>query len=144
MPLGFLAGFLSTLIFQQLALALLWWAGIASFGPYSMAATRPLGVPAVFSLAFWGGVWGIVFALLESRFRVASGYWIIAFLFGAIFPTLVALLIVLPLKGGPIGGGWHAPLLATAFIINGAWGIGTALILRGLSCWTHTTHHVAA
>ena len=30
-------------------------------------------------------------------------------------------------------GGWHTPLLITAFIVNGAWGIGTGLILRILS-----------
>jgi hypothetical protein len=40
---------------------------------------------------------------------------------------------VLPLKGQPIGGGWHAPLLLTAPLINGAWGIGTGLILSLLS-----------
>jgi hypothetical protein len=49
---NFIAGFLATLIFHQLALALLWWLGIAPFAPFSMAATRPLGVPAVISLAF--------------------------------------------------------------------------------------------
>ena len=60
-------------------------------------------------------------------------YWITAFVFGAVFPTLVALLLVLPLKGQPIGGGWRAPLLLTAPLINGAWGIGTGVILNALS-----------
>ena len=32
-----------------------------------------------------------------------------------------------------MGGGWHAPLLITAPIVNGAWGIGTGLILRILT-----------
>ncbi|MDW7710375.1 MAG: hypothetical protein SCH98_07845 [Deferrisomatales bacterium] len=40
---GFLAGFLATLVFHQLTLASLWGAGIAPFGPFFMAATRPLG-----------------------------------------------------------------------------------------------------
>lgn len=130
---SFIAGFFATLIFHQLALALLWWAGVAPFAPFSMAATQPLGVPAVISLAFWGGVWGIVFGLVDNRFPTGSGYCVMAFLFGAILPTLVALLVVIPLKGGPIGGGWHAPLLLTAFLINGAWGIGTGLILKATS-----------
>jgi hypothetical protein len=30
-------------------------------------------------------------------------------------------------------GGGHLPLLLTAFLINGAWGIGTGLILKMLS-----------
>lgn len=33
---GFIAGFLATVIFHQLVLALLGWAGIAPFGPFSM------------------------------------------------------------------------------------------------------------
>ena len=48
------------------------------------------------------------------------------------FGTAAALLVVLPLKGRPLGGGWHLNLLVTAVLINGAWGIGTGLILRSL------------
>ena len=97
--LSFLAGFFATLIFHQLTLALLWWVRVAPFAPFSMAATQPFGIPAVLSLAFWGGVWGILFGMLDNRFPSGSGYWITAFVFGAVFPTLVALLLVLPLKG---------------------------------------------
>lgn len=130
---GFIAGFLSTLVFHQLTLEVLWIAGLAPFGPFSMAATQPLGIPAVLSLAFWGGIWGILFAQLEGGFPRRGGYWAVTFLFGAILPSLVALLIVLPLKGKPMGGGWHVSLLITAFLINGAWGIGTAVFLKKLS-----------
>jgi hypothetical protein len=132
---GFIAGFLATLIFHQAVVALLWWAGVAPSGPFSMAATQPFGAPAVISLAFWGGVWGILFGLIDNGFPRGSGYWLTAFLFGAILPTLVALLVVLPLKGRPIGGGWQPALLVTAFLINGAWGVGTGLILKALSGW---------
>lgn len=129
---GFIAGFFATLVFHQLTLAVLWIVGLAPFGPFSMTATQPFGIPAVFSLAFWGGIWGILFALIEGGFP-RRGYWWWAFLFGAILPSLVALMVVLPLKGIPMGGGWHMSLLLTAFLINGAWGIGTGLILKGLS-----------
>jgi hypothetical protein len=127
---GFIAGFFATLIFHQLTLALLWAIGYAPSPPFSMAYTKPLAVPAVFSLAFWGGIWGILYALIEPRFPARFAYWLSAFIFGAIFPSLVALLVVLPLKGKPLGGGWHAPLLVTAFLINGAWGVGTGILLR--------------
>lgn len=129
---GFIAGFFATLLFHQLVLALLWRAGLAPFGPFSMAATQPFGVPAVFSLAFWGGVWGCVFALMEEKFRHFGNYWLTAFLFGAILPSLIALFVVLPLKGKPLGG-WSPSLLLTSFLINGGWGIGTALIFKLLS-----------
>jgi hypothetical protein len=87
----------------------------------------------MFSLAFWGGVWGILLAFFERKFPSGSGYWLAAFLFGALLPSMVALLVVLPLKGRPMGGGWGLPLLSTAFLINGAWGVGTVIILRLLS-----------
>lgn len=130
---GFVAGFLATLIFHQLTLWVLWGAGVAPFAPFSMAATKPFGLPAVFSLAFWGGLWGILFSFIDRTFPRNGGYWVAAFFFGAILPSAVALLVVLPLKGRAMGGGWHLPLLVTALLINGAWGIGTGLILRTLS-----------
>lgn len=129
---GFLAGFLATLIFHQLTLAALWGAGIAPLGPFSMAATRPFGVPAVLSLAFWGGVWGVLFAFVDGLFPRGGGYWAAALLFGAVLLSLVALLVVLPLKGQHLTGGWPLPVLETAFLVNGAWGIGTGLILQTL------------
>lgn len=129
---GFIAGFCATLIFHQLALEVLWVAGMAPFAPFSMAPTQPFSVPAVISLSFWGGVWGIVLSLIHGYFP-ERGYWLAIFLFGAIVPTLVALLMVLPMKGMPMGGGWHPPLLITAFIANGIWSIGTALFLEGLA-----------
>jgi hypothetical protein len=130
---GFVAGFVATLIFHQLTLALLWALGIAPFAPFPTSATQPFGVPAVLSLSFWGGLWGILFALVEGRFPRGSGYWVTAFLFGAILTSLVALFVVAPLKGKPIAGGWDPSLLLTAFLINGAWGVGTGLILKALT-----------
>ncbi len=127
---GFLAGLLATLIFHQSALALLWAINMTPVGPFAMGPTWPFGVPAVLSLAFWGGIWGILFALIDGRFPARTGYWLAAFLFGAIFPSLVALLVVLPLKGRPMGGGWHPAILLTAFLLNGAWGVGTGLFLK--------------
>ncbi len=139
MIFGFVAGFLATLIFHQLTLVVLWYIGIAPFGPFPMAATQPFGIPAVFSLAFWGGIWGILYALIHNAFPSGAVYWVVAFLFGALLPSLVALLLVVPLKGGPMGGGWAPALLLTAFLINGAWGIGTGIILRLLAGQRETT-----
>lgn len=107
-----------------------------------MAATK-VGLPAVISLAVWGGIWGILFAMIRHRFPANRDYWVAAFLFGAIFPSLVALLVVLPLKGQPLGGGWHPPLLLTAFLANGAWGIGTGFFLKVMSSRFSKWRHVS-
>jgi hypothetical protein len=127
--LGFFAGFIAVLLFHQPVLALLNQLGIAKGNVYSLRSTVPLGVPQVISLAFWGGVWGIVFAAIEHRFPRSAMYWVCAFLFGAIFPTLVAWFIVAPMKGLPLAGGWEFNRMLTGFLINGAWGCGTALLL---------------
>jgi hypothetical protein len=42
----------------------------------------------------------------------------------------VALFVVFPLKGMPMAGGWDPKVIVGALILNGAWGLGCALILR--------------
>lgn len=126
---SFLAGFLSTLVFHQGVLAILHGAGATSRKPWVLAPTPPLGVPSVISLAFWGGLWGIALWLMV---RGASGprLWLLAVVLGAVLPTLVALLVVLPLKGQPLGGGWKPDVLVGALLLNGAWGAGVVLFMR--------------
>jgi hypothetical protein len=101
-----------------------------------MQATQPLGVPAVLSLSFWGGVWGILFVAVEKRFPQGAVYWLCAFAFGALGPTLVAWFVVAPIKGLPLAGGWQLPRMITGLLINGAWGVGTALFcVLGQRAW---------
>lgn len=127
---GFIAGFFATLLFHQVVVYGLWQIDIAPFSAFNMRPTQPLGIPSALSLAFWGGIWGVLFILIHKSFPYGNGYWFIAFLFGAIAPSLIALTVVMPIKGLPMGGGWHLSLLLTAFLANGAWSIGTAFFLR--------------
>jgi hypothetical protein len=140
---GFTAGFIATLTLNQLTVLILWRLGLAPFDAYSMARNS-VGAPQVLSFAFWGGIWGILFSFVDRRFPAHTGYWVTAFLFGAVLLSSVFLLVVLPLKGQPVGGGWHLPLLLTAFLANGAWGIGTGLILKGPSRWLSRQRHAPA
>ena len=110
--------------------ALLHAAGASPRPAYVMTATPPLGVPQVLSLAFWGGVWGIALWLALRSVEVSWIYWVSALAFGALLPSAVALFVVLPLKGQPVAGGWNPSLIVGALLLNGAWGIGTALFLR--------------
>jgi hypothetical protein len=125
---AFVAGFVSTLLFHQGILALFHAADPKVPAPFSMAATAPFQVPAVISLAFWGGLWGIVLWLMIRNLRGAK-HWLAALVAGAVLPSLVFLLVVMPLKGMPVAGGWDPKLLVAAAILNGAWGIGVALIM---------------
>lgn len=124
---AFIAGFIAVLAFHQLALTILHAVGVTANAPFPLHATKPFGVPQIWSLAFWGGIWGIVLIAI-LRLLSGAGYWLVALVFGAIAPTLVVWFVVLPLKGLPVGGGWHPAGIATGLIVNGAWGLGTALL----------------
>jgi hypothetical protein len=124
---AFIAGFLATLIFHQGLLGLLYLAGVAPAPPFNLGPTAPLGVPAVLSLAFWGGVWGVALWAVLSRFRGAV-HWALAIGLGAIGPSAVALLLVFPLKGLAV----NATIVVGALLLNGFWGLGLALIMRVL------------
>jgi hypothetical protein len=127
---GFIAGFIATLVFHQIGLLLLHFAGMTPSMPYNTHRVPPFGVPQFISLAFWGGVWGIVFVLFERVIaRSPGGYWVGAIIFGAIFPTAVSWFVVAPLKGLPVGYGFHFPGPLVGLIVNGLWGLGTAVFL---------------
>jgi hypothetical protein len=123
----FLAGALAVPLGHQIALLLCKLAGLIDRAPFSMDPTKPFGVPSWLSLAFWGGVWGLPLGLVLLRAR-GPKYWIIALLFGAIAPTLVAGLVVAPLKGIQVGG--NPKLLVVGLIVNGVWGLVSALFYR--------------
>jgi hypothetical protein len=128
---AFIAGFVSTLVFHQGLLALL-HATAQAPAPFDMTATAPLHVPRVISLAFWGGVWAIALWPLirpNSNWR----YWVVALVLGALGPSLVALLVVFPLKGMPFAANWDPKIWVGAFLLNGAWGIGVAAIMKLLA-----------
>jgi len=124
---SFAAGFLATLLFHQVLLGILHAAGAVPFAPFNFAPTAPLGVPQVLSLAFWGGLWGIVlWALLHRAHGVHRWLWAIAI--GAVAPTAVAVVVVFPLKGIPV----HEATILLGLLLNGAWGLGTEVFLRVL------------
>jgi hypothetical protein len=135
---GFIAGFLAVLVFHQGAALLLHLltvkAGVGagligrvSF-PYGMAPVPPFGVPQVISWAFWGGVWGVALALLLRRPRLPD--LLFGFVFGALVLTLVGFTLVAALKGLPAFAGGNKQVWWRVGLLNGAWGWGTALILR--------------
>ena len=127
--IGFVAGAIGVLLFHQIVLLLAHALGLVPFAPYSLRPTAPLGVPQVVSTAFWGGLWGMALVLLMGWVPGAERLWF-AVLFGAVLPSLVAALVVTPLKGGDLAA-WLAPgRILLALVVNGAWGLGTWLFFR--------------
>lgn len=130
---AFVAGLIAVLIFHQGVLGLLYAINFTPRAPYSTEPTQPFGIPQIWSLAFWGGLWGLFLAAIAPRLPRDQRYWIAALVFGAIAPTLVAFFVVAPLKGQPIAAGGNPAAIATALLINGAWGLGTVWLWKLLS-----------
>jgi len=129
LALGFVAAFVAVLVFHQGMVALLHALDLVRNAPYATQAIAPFGVPRVVSLAFWGGVWGIVFVLAEPYFPRGAKYWLAAFLFGALAPTLFGWFVLAPMRGAPVANGWQIAAMWRGPLINGAWGLGTAIVL---------------
>lgn len=130
---AFIAGFIAVLIFHQGVLALLHAVNFTPRAPYPSDPTKPFGIPQIWSLAFWGGIWGLLLAAIAPYLPHDRRYWLAALLFGAIAPTLVAFFIVAPIKGQPLAAGGNPLAIITALLINGVWGVGTAWLWKLLS-----------
>jgi hypothetical protein len=128
---AFAAGVLSTLVFHQATLALLHALSLTERAAYDTTPAWPLHIPAFVSLAFWGGVWALALAVPIDRLRSAAARGMAWILFGALLPSLVAWFVVMPLKGASLAAG--VPLIA--LVLNGAWGLGVAVIRRLLRLW---------
>ena len=126
---SFVAGFITTLMFHQGLFHLLYLAGKIPRPAWDMTSVPPLHVPAVVSLAFWGGVWGVaLWWMIRKQKNVRQ--WLLAIVLGALLPSIVALLIVFPLKGLAFAANWDPKIWIGAFLLNGAWGLGVLLIMK--------------
>jgi hypothetical protein len=126
--MGFVAAAIAVLTFHQgmweaLHLARLPGLGMPPFYPTDGVA--PFGVPRILDLCFWGGLYGIVFALLMPRF--ALPLWLCGLILGLV-AVLVGLFVVPSIKGLPVGGGWVLMNWLRSALINGCWGIGVGII----------------
>jgi len=129
---AFIAGFASTLVFHQGLLWLLYAGGLLPRVPWNMTPVPPLNLPAVISLASWGGLWGIVLWALIHTAR-GGAQWAEALVIGALGPSLVTWFVVMPMKGMGFAGGWDPKIIIGALLLNSAWGLGTALLMRPLT-----------
>ena len=127
--LGFLAGALSHLIFQGAFGSALYAANLLPSLPWSFMPVPPLGVPMSVNLAFWAGLWGVGYALLEPRLTALFGWWLGGLVYG-LAPLAVFWFVVLPLKGLGIGGGFQPAMVPIHIGFHEAFGIGVAILFR--------------
>ena len=100
--IGFVAGFLATLIFHQSLWFVFNQVGLIPLDrpAWPLEAIPPLGVPFVVSKAFWGGVWGALLATMLGPLTGAA-YWTSWILVGAVALSLVAFYVVPQIKPSP-------------------------------------------
>lgn len=127
---GFLAGVLAVLTFHQAMIGLLHLGGWLPNGPFPMRPVPPLGVPLVASLAFWGGVWGMLAAAVVAA-RPGWPPVLVGVIVGAVLCVLAGFTIVAALRGQPLMGGYDVARWWRSIAINGTFGLGLGLFLAG-------------
>jgi hypothetical protein len=127
---AFLVGAGAVVTAHQAALWALHRAGAAPWPAYDVTPTRPFGVPAVASAAFWGGVWWAALAPLLPRVGGAGAYYGRAALLGAVLPNAAGAALVALGRGHALGGAAPARAAAAAALVNGLWGVAAAALGR--------------
>jgi hypothetical protein len=124
--IGFGAGALSHLVFQG-ALGTAYYAvDLIPALPWSLKPVPPFGVPLSVSLAFWAGLWGVLYALVEPRLAPRVGRLASGIVFG-VAALLVRWFVVLPLKGAAIAEGLQPEAVVVYVGFHLIFGVGLAL-----------------
>ena len=135
--LGFIAAALSVLIVHQGIVYILGATGYLP-GPsraWSMTATiPPYGVPYLVNTVFWGGLWGVLFALVYNWIPGGMA-WLKGLIFG-LFIVVVSNWILLPLIKGQVFGqanqvlfsGYNPTRMLIVVAIVGGFGLGLGII----------------
>jgi len=133
--LGFIAAAISVLIVHEGIIYALNAAGYIPSRGWSMTPPiPPWGVPRLVNNVFWGGLWGVLFALLYNWIPGGMA-WLKGLIFG-IFIVVVSNWILLPLiKGQMFGvpnqvlfGGYNPTRMLIVLCIVGGFGLGLGII----------------
>ncbi len=128
---GFIAGALSVLVFHQSMVLILHLLKLTPNFPWNLGGSvKPFGIPVLVNQMFWGGLWGVGFAVLGSRIPIGNAAARGA-VFGFLGPFLLGGGLLVPLfKGGPMFWMWPGQRWIVGGLIGTAFGLGIALILN--------------
>ena len=133
--LGFIAAAISVLVVHEGIIFLLNAGGFTQGRGWSMTpAIPPWGVPRLVNNVFWGGLWGVMFALLYQW--IPGGWsWLKGLIFGLAI-VVVSNWILLPLIKGQVFGqpnqvlfaAWNPTRMWLTGVIVGGFGLGLGII----------------
>lgn len=124
--LGCVAGAIAVLTFQQTALQVFFWLGLAPQAAFRIAQVPPFHAPMVASITFWGAVYGGVFGWAAPRLK--GPLWLNGLAAG-LCSVLLSWFVVRPLAGYPVAFGWQTAPMLQSFAASELWGAGLGLIL---------------
>lgn len=120
---GFFAAALSTVTVHEIIKGVLFQLGWFPKAPWSLAPVAVTGVPEIISAMFWGGVWGVLFALLYGLIP-GRGATLKGLIFGIVGPALLGVFILIPLITGwfPLFFGGDIKLIVSVLLILSGFG----------------------
>jgi hypothetical protein len=136
--LGFVAAAIAVAVVHEGIIYLLTNYGMIRGTAWGMAPIPPWGVPRLFNNIFWGGLWGVLFALAYDVIPGRAS-WLKGLLFG-LFIVVVSNWILLPLIKGRIVGqanqllfsGWDAQRMLAVVCIVGGFGLALGIVYGAL------------
>ena len=113
--------------------ALLSSLAVWAFGDYGITKHFGVAIAPALKLSWlyprivWGGLWGLIFVLPFLNSKLITKGAIIS-----IFPTLIQLLVIFPLKAGKGYFGMDLGMYTPVFVVffNLIWGVVTALTIK--------------
>jgi hypothetical protein len=130
---GFVAGAAAVLTFHQGMVLILHLMGQIPNFPWSTRPLPPFRVPVLVNQMFWGGLWGVLYAVIASRIPIGN---VVArgAAFGLLGPWLLGNGLLVPfIKGGNILFGLNPQNMWRGMLIGAAFGIGVAVFMRLLA-----------
>jgi hypothetical protein len=122
---GFIAGAIAVVTVHEIVNFVLLQAGVFPRIPWSMEPAAMTGLPQILADAFWGGLWGILFALIINCIPGRSPA-IKGLVFGVVGPAILGVFILVPLITGrfPLFFGGDPKLIVSVLLILAAFGAG--------------------
>lgn len=124
---GFIAGAIATVTVHEAINYGLLQAGIFPRVPWSMEPVPGFGIPQIVSDAAWGGLWGVIFALILGDVPKGS-MTLKGIILGILGPALVGVFILVPILTSkfPLFFNGDTNMIGSVLLILAGFGAATA------------------
>ncbi len=134
---GFIAGAIAVVTAHEIIDYILYSAGVFPRVPWSMEPVAGTGVPQIVSDMLWGGLWGVLFALICDKIP-GGNLTVKGLIFGIVGPAILGVFILVPLITGrfPLFFDGDPKLLGSVLLILAGFGAAMGWIYGYLTSRT--------